>query len=229
MRPRNSRYMASKGGRSGSTAGSWYGRGPRLRQRPDAAACNGAHAWAPVLDRGPAAKGGSDLLGAVGEDGVGLDVAAPRDPGLVVDRPDGDSAARVVDLLDDLRIRSPPVRRVNIGRGVAQQPGGVDRPRALEDAELEGWLHLAQPVDGGVVEGDDRALRDGAQLAEHVDELLLQAGIERRQLLDLDHEADLADRELDHLLQEGDLLPVAGVELAQLGRGVVADEPRAVG
>ena len=84
-------------------------------------------------------------------------------------------------------------------------------------------------MDGGVVEGDDRALRDGAQLAEHVDELLLQAGIERRQLLDLDHEADLADRELDHLLQEGNLLPVAGVELAQLGRGVVADEPNAVG
>src|SRR5207302_7877780 len=43
------------------------------------------------------------------------------------------------------------------------------------------------------------------------------------------HQADLAQHELDHLLKERNLLAIAGIQLAQLGGGVVADEARAVG
>ena len=105
----------------------------------------------------------------------------------------------------------------------------MQRPGALEDPQLQAGLHLPQLVDGRVVEGDDRALGHRAELAQHVDELLLEADVHRRKLLDLDHEPDLADRELDHLLQERDLLAVAGIELAQLGGAAIADEAFAVG
>ena len=69
-----------------------------------------------------------------------------------------------------------------------------------------------------MVEGDRRALLHRPELAQHVEQLLLEPRIQRRQLLELDHQADLAERELDDLLQEGDLLPIARVELAQLCR-----------
>ena len=80
-----------------------------------------------------------------------------------------------------------------------------------------------------MVEGDDRALLHRAQLAQHRHELLLETWVLDGHLLDLDHETDLAQRELDDLLQQRDVLALAGVELAQLGRGVVAHESLAVG
>ena len=80
-----------------------------------------------------------------------------------------------------------------------------------------------------MVEGDDRAFGHGSQLAEHVQQLVLEALVQWRHLLQLDDEPDLADDELHDLLQERDLLTVACVQLPELSRRVVTDEPGAVG
>ena len=105
----------------------------------------------------------------------------------------------------------------------------MHRPRSFEDAELERGLHNAQLVDRLVVEGHDCAFGHRTELAEHVQELVFEPWVERRNLLELDHQPDLAERELDHLLQERDLLAITCVELAQLGRREVFDQPAAVG
>jgi len=79
------------------------------------------------------------------------------------------------------------------------------------------------------MERNHRAFRDRSKLAEHRDQLVLQARVLDRHLLDLDHQADLADRELDHLLQEGDVLALAGIEAPQLGGGVIAHQAGSIG
>ena len=84
-------------------------------------------------------------------------------------------------------------------------------------------------MDRRVVERDDGAFRDRSELAEHVEQLLLEARVERGQLLDLDHEANLAESKLDDFLEQRNLFALAGVELAQLRGSVVSDEPFAVG
>src|SRR4029077_10223035 len=102
------------------------------------------------------------------------------------------------------------------------------RPRAFEDAELEARLHLAQLANRRMVERDDRAFLHGAELAQHVYQLLLETLVGDGQLFDLDHKTNLAQRQLDDVVEQRDVLALAGVELPQLGRSVVAHESRAV-
>ncbi len=128
-----------------------------------------------------------------------------------------------------LPVHRRPVRREDVRPRLAEHARRVDWTRTLEDAQLQLPLQLAQLADRGVVERHHRALLDRAELTEHVDELLLEALVDDGQLLDLDHQADLAERELDHVVQQRDVLSVARVQLAQLGRGVVAHQAVAVG
>src|SRR5260370_9677768 len=79
------------------------------------------------------------------------------------------------------------------------------------------------------MERNHSALRDRAELAQHRDQLLLEARVLDGHLLDLDDQPDLADRELDHLLKQWNVLALAGVEPAQLGGRWIAHESRAVG
>ena len=80
-----------------------------------------------------------------------------------------------------------------------------------------------------MIKGHYGALLYGAELAQHVHQLFLQAGVLDRHLLDLDHEPDLAEGELDDLLQQGHVLAAAGVQPPQLGRRVIAYQSAAVG
>ena len=102
-------------------------------------------------------------------------------------------------------------------------------PSAFEDAQLESRLHVAQLANGRMVERHHRAFLHRAQLAEHVDELLLETGIHDGQLLDLDDQADLAQRQLDHVVEKRDAFALAGVELHQLGGGVITYQAVSVG
>src|SRR5260370_357738 len=79
-----------------------------------------------------------------------------------------------------------------------------------------------------VVERDDRAFGARPELAQRRDQLLLEPGVGDRHLLGLDHEADLADGQLDHLLEQGYVLASARVEAAQLGGRVISDQALAV-
>src|SRR6266849_3716566 len=171
----------------------------------------------------------ADLDRAVREDRVRAADLAPGHGSIVVDRPHAHRAARGVDLLHELRVRGAPVRRIHVSAGLAHNPGGIDRSGAFEDAELELRLHLPELADRRVMERNHRAFRDRAELAQHRDQLLLEAWILDGHLLDLDDQPDLADCELDYFLKQWNVLALAGVEAAQLGGSVIAHEARAVG
>jgi len=88
--------------------------------------------------------------------------------------------------------------------------------------------YVAGPMIGRTM-ADLGAAVTKIELAKHGDQLVLQPWVLDRDLLDLDDQADLADRELDDLLQQGDVFAFAGVEPAQLRGGVIAHEAGAVG
>ncbi len=129
----------------------------------------------------------------------------------------------------ELGVGRSPMRRVNVGAGLAHHPRRIDGPGAHEDAQLQLGLHFPQLADRWVMKRNHRAFRHRSELAQHRDQLLLEPRVLDGHLLDLYDQADLADRKLDHLLQERDVLALAGVEPAQLSRGLVAHHAGAVG
>src|SRR5712692_4821313 len=204
----NSRYRSSKGGRSATTAES-YAVSLLFEPTPGP----------PALTLG--AEGGADLGRTVREDRIRAAELAPGDGGIVVHCPHPHGAARGMDLLHELGVGRSPMRRVNVGAGLAHHPRRIDGPGAHQDAQLQLGLHFPQLADRRVMKRNHRAFRHCAELAQHRDQLLLEARVLDGHLLDLDDQADLADRQFDHLLQEWDVLALAGVEAAELSRGRV--------
>ena len=107
---------------------------------------------------------------------------------------------------------------------------GLIQAAHIQQAQLSFGIQLTEPCDGVVVEGGVDGLALHAHLPFQLQELLLDAGVEAFGGLDLDvHQGAIGLQQLIDLLEGGDLHTteglhaVAGIQLLQLGQGVVAD------